>query len=190
MYRPKKYYYLGAAATIIFMVFWTLSAAFTPEWDLFLNFPSDLGAYRSGGHVIFNIGMILFGSILAFYSYSMFDASENFWFRTAFIQSIFVGISIACVGIFNEDFRYVHELFSATTFTLSSMVFVYFGIYFVKTGRRNVGLLFFIGVAAILLSGLVMTIEAWDNMVMLTLGFIFFMISASAGTFRFWEGER
>lgn len=190
MFRPKRYYYLGAVATIVFMVFWLISVILTPEWEIFQDYPSDLGLYSSGGHVVFNIGMMIFGFTLAYYSFTMFDASKNFWFRIAFLQSIFAGISIACVGIFNEDFTYIHEMFSATTFTLSAMVFVYFGIYFVRTGRRNIGLLFFIGDAVILLSGLFMSIQAWDNMVMLTLGFIFFMISASAGTFRFWEGER
>lgn len=181
--------YLGAVAVLFFIVMWSWSMYLTPQWKIFIDYPSDLGLLSSPGHIFFNLGMMFFGAMISVYAYSMYDECEDTFYRLHYLKFIVSGIFMVFIGVFYEDIHGFHEYVSVSAFTLSAIATADLGIFFIRTKRKAVGVAIIAATLIFAGSGLFVNVKLWDNLGLLSLGLSILLISLAAWRFRFWEVE-
>jgi hypothetical membrane protein len=174
---------------LFFIACWTVSAMMHPTWQFFVDWPSDLGAGSSPGQLFFNIGLTVAGLGLGWYGLRMFPLNDNVWYRVSFIVMSVSGVMLAGVGVFNSDVPYIHETCAMSGFSLFMMSVLFFGVYLIACRKYAWGAGAVLIVVLFGLSGLFITVQAWDNEGVCMVNGIALAISIAVERYRLWDRD-
>src|SRR5919198_2304850 len=109
--------FLGALQFSIGLI---VAEAIDPLYSVSTNYISDLGV--RAGAPFFNASIILFGIAALIAAWFVFRAFKD---RIFMIWVLLAGIGLIGVGIFTEDFRGLHTIFSFTAFVFAALSAVF-----------------------------------------------------------------
>jgi hypothetical membrane protein len=137
VFKPEIASLLGALAPVCAAVSLGVSIMLSPWFSWTHNALSDLGV--SGAAPIFNSGLMVTGILIAIFAVSLARAEDGSRLNLAGAASLIVmGVSIVGVGVFTEEFTFMHTLFSLITFVLLIVSSILFGIHFISSQETRI----------------------------------------------------
>ena len=119
---------IGILAATVAYVFISVSISLAPWFDFRNNALSDLGgsAYHGSLTWIFNTGLMLSGALVVVFSVGAIVVHRSWKYSVWLIPLALVGINLALVGFFSEDFGEIHRTLSITLFMATPItLFIY-----------------------------------------------------------------
>jgi hypothetical membrane protein len=102
---------------------------------------SDLGVQGPVTAAIFNIGLVLGGALFALFTVGLFIyLGKNLVGKAASALLFVACVSLIAIGVFNENFGYVHYLVSVAFFVSLPLSLVVFVAAFWREGKRKLSL--------------------------------------------------
>ncbi|MGC9517214.1 MAG: DUF998 domain-containing protein [Methanomicrobiales archaeon] len=135
-----KISFLVILTVFIFLIF-TLNAVilFPGNYSPLNNYLSDLGnsSYNSTGYLFFNLGCIITGMLLILFFYNLKKYFKPVPPRHKLliisqIVGIYASFSLIMVGVFSEDYGFIHWIWSASFFTSLMITLILININILK----------------------------------------------------------
>jgi hypothetical membrane protein len=180
---------LPLAAVAFFVACWVAAAQMFPAWHFFDEWPSTLGTASSPGQLVFNCGMVVSGLACSYYAFRMHDLNANIWYRLGFLLMSISGVTLAGIGIFNDDIPFLHEFCTMSTFTIYLISVLYLGAFAAMCGHGIEGIVAIFSVAFISLSGLFVPLQGWDTMGCCYIDLMTVLIGIIVMRYRIWEND-
>jgi Predicted membrane protein len=137
--RARLYGLVAAWAAYPFIA---AAVALSPWFSIYDNALSDLGNYgRQGGVAfVFNAGLVVAGLFAAAAGVAIGRAVGSRWALPWAITISLAGVDLALVGVFSEDFGWIHSVVSVALFTLFGLSMLAYAATSVKLGSGWLGL--------------------------------------------------
>lgn len=181
---------LGPVAFPLFHIVVLASALRNPWWSFYRHAFSDLGAQAATDPWIYNVGLMVLGALVMFFSLGLLLAAESKW--SAFASALFfvAGIFLALIGIYPGGTR-PHVFVSTWFYVQSFIASAALGAALLLEGNRPYGvLLCALGVLPPLLGVLVEATVGWPSVAIAEYaGAVFIAAAATAGCYIYWPRE-